>query len=84
MNIKQGQTIYEAIFDISTLMPSFRAIFLHSKNQELSPPYCRIDKMPVNHMRKLIKSWGSKGYFHSRRRALTEYKKLQRKHNEVI
>ena len=77
VDIKQGQTIYEACFDWSCLKPSIRAIFLYSKNKELPDSNLIIDEMPVTYMRKVLAKHGSKGYYHSRRKAEREYKRIR-------
>ena len=56
MSYKQGQTVYiiDMGYQYNPPRPSVVQYFLYSRKQELPPECCIIEKMPVDHLNKLV------------------------------
>lgn len=77
MKYKQGQTVYmvDGGYMHQPPRPYIIKCFLYSRKQELPPEACIIEKMPVDHLNKLV----SEGWVNvtvSRRNAEFELKQL--------
>ncbi|HHZ71421.1 MAG TPA: hypothetical protein EYN54_14345 [Methylococcaceae bacterium] len=56
MKYKQGQTVYmvDTGYMYQPPRPTIIKYFLHSSKQELPPEACIIEKMPVDHLNKMV------------------------------
>ena len=78
--LKQGQTIYIARVDtIQFPQPEviFQSFFMYSQNEPLPSEGYMVLKMPVTHMRYIIKNFPYDFYTHSRRKAISRLKQLR-------
>jgi hypothetical protein len=80
--IRQGQTIYMVFRDWCSARgkPLFRSYFLYSQKTPLPVEGSIIDKLPVTHLRKCIRDGRGQGVYFSKKKAITELKRLERQY----
>ncbi len=79
-NVRQGQTVYtidphyERGYDAE---PEIISHALHSQKVAMPPECCVIERLPINFLRQYLKREDSKGFFFSRKKAITALKMSQ-------
>lgn len=73
-NVRQGQTIYIIDRHIEygpEAEPEIKKKFLYSENEKLPPINCIIERMPVSYARYVLKKYGNRDCYFSRRKAIS-------------